>query len=305
MIQNQTKLQQFCQQLKDKYKKVMSKPKSPDSINPVSPDEIKPAFVAASTASNYGTYAAQISLNGTARQILANLKNAVDNGLSIRGIIQQDGPIALARGLLPRMAYQVLGVAPGLVISKKIMEGGGESATASFAATSHETLVGSFMEALSARSAFPHELNLQKTHEAALRAVIPFYVRNLLGWVVLNGDHDNLGEKVAWGALAGAASSIPDSVGNRMMMRGVGVDVGQAFMDAIKGLTLEQLLKGAPIRATAGAIGTLALSGATKEFLADQVINPLLGFRKTPSPDATDASASLVSKGKEKGPELR
>ena len=235
--------------------------------NPISPDDVKPMITAGSVATGF-----QLCGNAVARQVLANLKFAFDNNLSSKEIYDKHGYGFFTRGISSRFLYQGIGMLPALLVSDKMMESGYSPWAASAAASSYETVVGTAMEARSASIAF----GLEKPMQAAARAVLPFTLRNYLGWIVLNTKHDSLLEKTAYGFGAGIISAIPDTIGNKMMMKGSGLDIVGSFRAAIKGINPVSLSMSMPLRGVAGAASAVLLSDEAKEFIADKVFNPMI-----------------------------
>lgn len=190
---------------------------------------------------------------------------AVDLGKTPLGLVKEKGWSFLINGLPSRLAYQGLGMYPSLYIGKKLKESGVHPAVASLASTSHETIVGTALELNAASKNFG--IDPMKVFP---RVVFPFYIRNYLGWFVVNGQHDNLGERAAYGFAAGIASAIPDSVGNLMMMQKPELGVVDSFFEALKQIKETKgarIVKSAPIRGVAAALGAAIISPQTQDFI--------------------------------------
>lgn len=260
--------------------------------NPISPDDIKPIITGKTLA-----VGSQLFGNAIARQVLANIKFASDNDLSPDDIRQKYGMRFFTRGVSSRFLYQGVGMLPALLISDKMSEKGYGAVASSVAAASYETVVGTYMEARSGSIAF----GLKNPLHATVRAVLPFTVRNFLGWLVLNTNHDSLLEKSAWGFGAGIVSAFPDSIGNRMMMKGEGCDIVGSFRTAIKGLDPKVVAKSSLVRGAAGAVSAVLLSDQVKEILAKDVFGPLVKNVRTFAKSDEVRPASTVEKPRADG----
>lgn len=201
-----------------------------------------------------------IGVNAVQRQALANLKIAIDRGVDPVKMVGDKGVGVLFNGLVSRLSFQAIGVLPAVLIRDEMHKKGYSTLATSAASSAYETTVGTFLEIRSTSKTYP----IPSVTAAFSHAVVPFFVRNCLGWYVINRPHEGTSEKLLGALAGGLVSSIPDSIGNIMIGKSSEMGIFQSFKTAMKEIATPQgvakLAVGAPIRAVATMGSAILLS---------------------------------------------
>lgn len=161
---------------------------------------------------------AQVAWNTFFRHAAGNLKMVFDNpvpGKTPAQLISEKGPTFFTAGVTSRFSYSFLVLYPSLFVGDEIKKKGLPTAVSIGTSTAMETLGGSALEVSAARTFRPEMRNAFAGFQGC---IFPFLIRNALGWIAMSDDpKENLLKVFGVGAVSGAASAIPDSIGSKMM----------------------------------------------------------------------------------------